>query len=635
MRSSVAALFLIAFVAVHPAAAAPKWTMVRSESLIVMGDQSPWTLRGVAQQLEQFRVVLGGLLQNAHRAASLPTTVYVFGSHRAMETLLPLRNGKPIAVGGFFQHDSEFNTSVLSMDGFEEGTEVVFHEYAHLLVQNAVRWVPTWLNEGLADYYSTFAIQSGAQSAEIGRPVNRHLSLLRLNLIPLRELLEVTETSPLYNEGSRRSVFYAESWALVHYLMMAVPNGVSILNTYAAAMAAGQSRDAAFNAAFGKSIADVERELREYIGRPIFKSLKYTFAERIETAPLGPARSMSRAETDGWLGDLQRRIGRTDEARARIEAAVAGDPAASAPQLALGLLRLNESRKTDAWAALEKAAMLAPDDFAAQFVYAVSLLREVASDQHDDAMPARARAALIKATALNPSSADAFAWLAYANMQDASTLGEAVSAIARAIALAPGRLEFRLPYADLAVLRGAIDFAKPVLTDLASAASDPTVRDGAKQRLETIARLGPRSEPARTADPAAPPSEPLSRRGSTAPRDVDAPREAAIQGPVLRTVLAGEERAFGALLRVDCSPNPVRFHVQTRDRLVIAAAARMEDVELTQFTDQRDFSLACGQRTPPNNVYLTWRPRDARDGSAPDIAGTAVAVEFMPKNYVP
>ena len=637
-RVLTAALLGIVLGAAASADAAPKWTVVRSESLIVMGDQPASTLRDVAQQLEQFRVVVGGLLKNAQRAASLPTTVYVFGSHRAMEAFVPLRNGKPLQVGGYFQHDETFNTIVLSMENFDEDAAIVFHEYAHLLVRNAIRWLPTWLNEGLAEYYSTFAIQSDGRTVLIGRPVQRHVAEVRLKFIPLRELLEVTEASPLYNEGSRRSIFYAESWALVHYLLMAVPNGAAIVNTYAGSMAAGDSIDAAFAAAFGKSIADVQRELNQYLIRPTFKSMRYILTDRIEIAPLGAARTMSEGETGGWLGDLQRRIGRTEEARARIEAAVGADPAAASPHVALGLLRLAQGRTADAWPELGKAAAVAPEDFTSQFVYAISLLREVAKDQYDDDMVIRARAALMKAAALNPSSADTNAWLAYADMQDSATLGEALSAITRAIALAPGRLEFRLRYADIAILRGAIDTAKPMLIDLAAARIDPVIRDAARKRLDTIARLGPRSGAADSPAELTPPADATLRNPpapSGASPDPAPPRESAIQGPVLRQVLAGEERAFGVLVRVECGSNTVRFHLQTRDRILIAAAARMEDVDLTQFTDQRDFSLTCGQRTPPDNVYLTWRPRRARDASDADVAGTAVAVEFMPKNYVP
>ena len=39
-------------------------------------------------------------------------------------------------------------------------------------------------------------------------------------LLPIEVLLNVEHSSPHYNEENRASVFYAESWALVHYLML-------------------------------------------------------------------------------------------------------------------------------------------------------------------------------------------------------------------------------------------------------------------------------------------------------------------------------------------------------------------------------------------------------------------------------
>ena len=47
-------------------------------------------------------------------------------------------------------------------------------------------------------------------------------------LLPVAQLLAVDETSALYNEGERRSIFYAESWALTHYLLMERPSGNAI-----------------------------------------------------------------------------------------------------------------------------------------------------------------------------------------------------------------------------------------------------------------------------------------------------------------------------------------------------------------------------------------------------------------------
>ena len=50
--------------------------------------------------------------------------------------------------------------------------------------------------------------------------------------LTLEQLLTVTHDSPLYNEGERRSLFYAQSWALVHMLMTKDAQGLKQLSEY-------------------------------------------------------------------------------------------------------------------------------------------------------------------------------------------------------------------------------------------------------------------------------------------------------------------------------------------------------------------------------------------------------------------
>src|SRR4051812_40467382 len=90
-------------------AAERPWTLVRSRNLTVLGQQSAKTLGGVALQMEQFRAVLGALIPNAQRPLPVPSVVYVFGTHKELEPFLPLRDGKLISAGGYFQHDEDSN----------------------------------------------------------------------------------------------------------------------------------------------------------------------------------------------------------------------------------------------------------------------------------------------------------------------------------------------------------------------------------------------------------------------------------------------------------------------------------------------------------------------------------------------
>ena len=244
------------------AAADTHWTAVRSASLTVLGDQSAKKLREVAVELEQFRSVLGRLSARGRPAPTAPTMVYVFGTRKTFEQFLPLRNGKPVQLGGYFQRGADTNAIALSTEGFSESAPVIYHEYTHLLLGNAMRAVPVWLNEGLAEYYSTYRLRPDGKGADIGHAIARHLALLRERFIPLTELLAVNYSSDLYNEGDRRSIFYAESWALTHFLMTELPSGQDLINQFAGTIAGGARPDQAFASTFGMTPAAFEPKLK-------------------------------------------------------------------------------------------------------------------------------------------------------------------------------------------------------------------------------------------------------------------------------------------------------------------------------------------------------------------------------------
>jgi tetratricopeptide (TPR) repeat protein len=472
-------------------AAGRPWTLIRSEHLTILGRQSPKTLQRIAVELEQFRGVLGGLILNAQRPLSLPTHVYVFDSRQELQPFLPIRNGRIASLGGYFHRDDDVNDIALALEGYAESVPMVLHEYTHLLVRNAAKSIPVWLNEGLAEYYSTYALESRGTRAHIGRPIAHHVERLREHFMPLSQLIAVDTASALYNEGERRSIFYAEAWALTHYLMIEMPNGPAAINSYASGIARGQPPDEAFRAAFGSAPADFELELRRYVQRSAFRSTAFVFPQRVSVPAPDSGRSVSTGDADAWLGDLQRRVGRRDEAALRIEAAASSAPSASMPQLALGLLRLDQGRPDEAWPAFERAVTYAPDDFFAQYSYGVSLLRQAAAGGRSGRTDAidRAREALGRAAAINPSSSDAFASLAYAEMLTDHREPEARAAITRAIDLAPGRIDYRLRYADICILDGKLSEARELLIELARVTTDRTAVEGATRRLAALAQL--------------------------------------------------------------------------------------------------------------------------------------------------
>jgi tetratricopeptide (TPR) repeat protein len=611
-----------------------RWTLLSTGTLTILGDQSPATLRDVALQIEQFRLVVGGLIRNADHPLSVPTVVFVVGSRKSLAPLVPLYNGKPASVAGYFGEGQDSNYIVMSLEGFDESAAITYHEYTHLLVKNAVRSLPVWLNEGLAEYYSTYRILERGKAAAIGRARGEHIMLLRQRYLPIAELIEVDQSSPMYNEGERRSIFYAESWALTHYLMIAKPNGGAAINLYVTAIAEGRSSIDAFQHAFGMSPAEMDKELQSYLRGLAFNEYRFRFSDKLTVAEPGPGRTLTPGEIDAWLGDAQRRVHRVDEGAPRIERAAAAEPENATTQMVLGLLRLSQKRVTDALDAFGRAARLAPRDFLTQFVCGISRVR--ADPRASDEQRGQALATLKQATMLNGASSDAYAALAYVEMLSEETLIDARASIERAIALAPGRLDYRLRSADIRLLQGDAEAARSMLTSIAAIKFDSISAAAAKERLAVIEehdRERARAQAQRAAQAVRRAAAPADSRVPDSP-DLVRPDDSTDRrsGLLLRAVRPGEERALGQLTRIDCSRDGVRFTVEAAGRRILAGAASMQDVELTTFLDDKSVTVSCGARSAAERVYVTWR---SDDRWGPGSNGTAVALEFLPKSFTP
>ena len=656
MTRILATLLLAFSVGASSASAARSWQLIRGPNVVVIGQQSAKALREAAIEIEQFRMVVGNLFRGAKQPLPMPTLVYLFDDENALKPFVPLYHGKPAVVGGYCHCGSSDDVSIIvaGLARYAESSAIIFHEYAHLLVHTAVRDVPVWLNEGLAQYYSTFALKNGGRQADIGRPIARHVQLLRERLLPVAQLLAVDQTSALYNEGERRSIFYAESWALTHYLLMERPNGASIVNRYLTAVAAGTPSEKAFVDATGVSLKEMDTELLRYVTRPTFSALTFVLADRVDVDEPERARTISAAEAEARLGDVQMRVGRINEAAVRIEAAAAAGPDVAQAQLALALLRVRQERKSDAWAPLEKAAALAPDDFIAQYTYALTLLRrEGESEAQEKASAERAYAALTRALAVNPQSASALAWLAYADLVLDVRLPEARDATTRAMALAPGRLDYRIQLAQIYVRQNDSAEGRRLLADLAQVKTDEAVASRARTLLDrldeherAVAEQRAREAAAREAAAREAAAHEAALReavvdaradptaATSIPPRLPTPDDSKLPTFRLRKVRTGEERAYGELVSIECGASGVRFSLRVGSRVIVAVAKRMEDVELAAYGNDKELAIACGPRTEPDTVYLTWRRADAAQRAA-GLLGTAVAVEFVPRDYLP
>ena len=84
-------------------------------------------------------------------------------------------------------------------------------------------------------------------------------------------------------------------------------------------------------------------------------------------------------------------------------------------------------------------------------------------------------------------------------------------------------------------------------------------------------------------------------------------------------------------MTIECAPTAVVLHLDVDGTVVTVRARRFEDIDFISYRDDLRGNLSCGRRAALDAVTATFRS----DPSVVPHVGTAVAVEFVPKGYVP
>jgi tetratricopeptide (TPR) repeat protein len=437
---AAAFLFSMAFAAL-PARGLPnpkdEWIEVRTASFTLFSNAGARTTQRIGADLERLRSALSELSPGLLLSSPYPTSIFVFKNGTSFEPYQHLYDGRPKKVAGYFLSVPQGNYVAINGDPRNDRTTfVVYHEYLHYVLRNNYASLPLWLNEGLAELYSTFQVSS--TEAKIGLPIREHVLWLRKNpLIPLPELFAVDEKSKQYNEGSRLGAFYAQSWALVHYLFAGSPERRQQAVRYLQLLQGDVPAGDAFRQAFGEAVG-LDRELKTYVQSYIFN---YTTAPiqaeadlKIETRPMTWPDVLYR------LGDLAVNVGPAHHALAteHFRAALAAQPDHGPATAGLGYVAELGGRKAEALAHYEKAAKLAPDDFLVQYLYGRMLLRD---PEPAPEAQARARAALRRSVELRPGFGEAWARLGYVLSMEEPPSPQTIPAMEKAHELLPSRME--------------------------------------------------------------------------------------------------------------------------------------------------------------------------------------------------
>ena len=327
MRNFPTALLLLLTAIPATAATTPQWFEVRSPHFVVISDINEKEARRLAGQFERMRDLFRKVLPQAGGDASLPITVMALRDRKGFQTLEPasyLAKGS-LNLAGLFLRTPDRNYILLRLD--TEGPHpysVVYHEYTHFILRKA-EWLPLWLNEGPG---GVLPEHRHRRERRPPRPAQR-----KRHPLPAAEqthsrsptLFAVDHNSPYYHEEEKGSVFYAESWALTHFIVINdFDNKTSRLQNYTHLLAQHIDPVSAARQAFG-DLTQLQKALDGYVSNGSYKllTMKSTFTSDDASFQAVP---ITLSDANAVRADILASNDRRPEARALLDSVLADDP---------------------------------------------------------------------------------------------------------------------------------------------------------------------------------------------------------------------------------------------------------------------------------------------------------------------
>jgi tetratricopeptide (TPR) repeat protein len=442
----------------------------------------------------------------------------------------------------------------------------------------------------------------------------------------------VLEQSPEYNEESKQGMFYAESWAMVHYLVLGAEGKrrsqfVQLLTL----LAKGMSFEDAFGDAFQTDYGTLEEEVRDYLRRrSSWPTMKVATRDTIQVDVRSlKTITLSEAETEFYLGDLLLHLNRLPDAEPHLTGAAEKAPNLTSAQASLAVLRVRQKRYDDALTLLKKAVEVDSKNPLVNFYYAYTLERADADSSTNLADASAERYATMrtfakKAAELAPRHVEAYALLARVNLNSGENLDEAESTLKKALSIAPGRDDIQMLLAQTYLRADRRDDARAILSVIERNATNPDVRRRATALLDQTEKITTFTELVTPADKEipkelllpeqpSPASAPTDRRVQDTVLEPLTPIGPAVEGEKLSGLLVNLECSDGLTLTVRADRTTMQFHSSDPQR-----------IQFLSYTADVTDNIRCGTRNPGTPVTITYRPVQAG-------AGEPLVVEFLEK----
>ncbi len=458
------------------------WFEARSPNFIVVCNAGEKQARKTAIRFEQIRAVFRRELELASKHESPVITILAVKDEDSMKALLPeyWLKGHAHPAGMFLENMNQYFATIQLDAPGSNPCDTIYREYFHSLTAPYYPNLPVWVSEGLAEFYGNTLI--GDSEVGMGRPdPDLIVELKQGGLMPLDVLFNVDHNSPYYNEQHKISVFYAESWALTHYLMVGDKAAHrATLQAYINAMTKGATEEQAAAQAFG-DLKQLQAALFAYIGNAAFYYIKAPPPPEVPAADL-QVHELSEAEVDAYRGGFAAVRGRTQNAIPILEQAVKLDPKLALGYQYLGFAEYQDNKHAEALADFTRAIELNPKNALTRFLRAYLTSTQGGAVGDDTQMREDLRAAI----AVSPEFAPPYGVLAVYMANQGDNLPEALKLAQKAQALEPGSAIYQIDLAQVLARMNRYKEARNIAVHARVNASNPMERAEADSFLNFL-----------------------------------------------------------------------------------------------------------------------------------------------------
>lgn len=405
------------------------WVRTTTPRFRIISSASEEKTRAMAEDLETLASALNHTLTGAR------ATIFVFADRRESQPYFDLLIGreKTAVTGVYVRHEG--GGTMLVDAGARGGFErTALHELIHDLLRQNAYTPPLWIEEGLAEYFSTARIRKGTVVA--GLPIDSHIALLaRMKPPPIEAMFAVRAESP----EATAPLFYAESWAAVSWLMQL---DAARFDAFVRDVARGTSVERALATHYGKTLDDFRAAIRRAKSR----------SRELAASPGATQPAVARVPRADVLYELGRFLshvaGAGEESLRHDRQALLADPRHAPSLAALG--RFEEAIAAD------------PANAEVHLTFAESLLKDAVGpfasyyepSEKDLTAFRKARALAQRALELGADEGVARGMIGTSYLVE-NDVGPAIPELERARELAPLHLDFALHLFDLYLRTGA------------------------------------------------------------------------------------------------------------------------------------------------------------------------------------